>query len=68
MQCPRCGGGCQIIQEFESEGQDYSAGNGCCGYILFGPIGLLCGLCGKGRQERTRTYWICNSCGNKFRA
>ena len=67
MKCSRCGGDCQIITETNSEGQDFSASKGCCGVILLGPIGILCGLCGEGRKINSTSFWICNQCGNKFR-
>jgi len=64
MQCPRCGG-TNIQYVTESDSQGFGFGKGCCGYILFGPLGLLCGLCGMGKGT-TYTYWICKNCGNKF--
>lgn len=68
MQCPKCGSeDCQIISEIESKGKDFSAGKGCCGAILLGPIGVLCGACGKGKQINSMHYWVCSSCGNKFK-
>ena len=69
MICPRCkNDGCQIITETKSTGKDFSAGKGCCGAILFGPIGILCGVCGEGRKISSASYWICSSCGHKFKA
>ena len=68
MRCPRCGNEyCHIIEETEMKG--YGLGKGCCGYIVFGPIGLLCGMCGMGEGKKSKkAYWICNECGKKFRA
>jgi len=69
MRCPRCGReGCQIATVTTSKGKDFSASKGCCGYIFFGPIGILCGLCGEGKQVNSTAYWICGNCGNKFKA
>ena len=69
MVCPRCkNDSCQIITETTSSGKDFSAGKGCCGAILFGPIGILCGACGEGRKIHSTSYWICTTCGNKFKA
>ena len=31
-----------------------------------GPIGLLCGLCGKDKVKSEEKYWLCNNCGSKF--
>ena len=46
MRCPKCGGEhCQVISETTSKGKDFSAGKGCCGAALLGPIGILCGAC-----------------------
>lgn len=68
LKCPRCGNrDVQVIQETSTSGKDYSATSGCCGWIFFGPIGLLCGSCGKGKQMKTTSYWLCNKCGNKFK-
>lgn len=66
--CPRCGGyNCHPITDSTTTGKDFSAGNGCCGYLLFGPIGLLCGLCGADKKTVTKSYWVCPNCNNKFR-
>lgn len=68
MVCPRCGNdSCQVINETTTKGKDFSASKGCCGAILFGPIGILCGMCGKGKQITTKAYWVCNQCGYKFK-
>lgn len=63
MICPKCGGkNCTIISETNSQGYDFL--NGCCCYMILGPLGLLCGACGMGSSSTN--YWICNDCGNKF--
>ncbi|WP_160690096.1 DUF5050 domain-containing protein [Clostridium sp. C2-6-12] len=63
MKCPKCGKeNCIVMSETDSQGYDFI--NGCCCYILLGPLGLLCGACGMGNS--TTTYWVCNDCGNKF--
>lgn len=68
MTCPKCyGRNCQIINETTSHGKDFSASKGCCGAILFGPIGILCGACGEGRTVESKAYWVCNDCGHKFK-
>lgn len=69
MRCPKCGNeNCQITTETTSSGKDFSAGKGCCGALLFGPIGLLCGACGKGKTIHSTSYWFCPNCGRKFKA
>ena len=61
MRCPKCGGEhCQVISETTSKGKDFSA-------ALLGPIGILCGACGKGKQINSTNYWVCQDCGNKFK-
>lgn len=66
--CPRCGSNnLQVLQEQSSKGKDFSGSKGCCGAILFGPIGILCGSCGKGKQIKTQSFWLCYNCGNKFK-
>lgn len=69
MKCLKCGcENCQITTETTSKGKDFSVGKGCCGALLLGPIGILCGACGKGKQINSTTYWVCPQCGNKFKA
>ena len=70
--CPQCGNKeLQVTTETNSQttGKNYSGGQGCLGFLLFGPLGLLCGLCGQGKQTTTTntTYWVCPKCGKKFR-
>ncbi len=68
MFCPRCkNNNCHPINEVTTQGKDFSASKGCCGWFLFGPIGLLCGLCGEGKTYKNTNYWICNNCGLKFK-
>lgn len=69
MKCMRCGNdNCQIVNQVKSKGKDFSASKGCCGAVLLGPIGLLCGACGKGKQVSTDNFWVCNNCGYKWKA
>jgi len=64
IKCPRCGSGnIQYVSETETRG--FGFGKGCCGYILFGPFGWLCGLLGMGKGT-SYTYWICKNCGRRF--
>lgn len=70
MRCPKCGSEiCHIITETESNFQGYGIGKGCLGYLCLGPIGWLCGLCGMGKgRVRSSAFWVCNTCGYKFKA
>ncbi len=50
----------------------FSGGNACVGLALLGPLGLLCGGCGKSKtttniSNKPRSFWVCNKCGHKFR-
>jgi len=67
MNCPRCGGFCTIINETETTYGSYGLGKGCCGYIIFGWVGLLCGLLGMKPRSKSRSYWVCQNCGKKFK-
>lgn len=63
MKCPKCGSdNTQYVTNNIQRG--FSGSNACCGYILAGPLGLLCGFCGD--STYTQEYWICQSCGHKF--
>lgn len=67
--CPRCGStNIHIINDSVTETKGFGVGKGCLGYICFGPIGLLCGMCGMGKSRTTNTaYRMCADCGAKFR-
>ncbi len=65
--CPRCGSNhTYSTAQTNVSGKDFSAGKGCCGYILLGPLGILCGMCGQKQKVSTTTLWVCNGCGNRF--
>lgn len=73
--CPKCKNtDLQYVStsstQFSATGGGFSGGKGCLGFLLFGPLGLLCGSCGQ-KQKITSTttideYWICRGCGEKF--
>lgn len=54
--CPNCG---STSIQVDKEGYGY--GKGCCGAILLGPLGFLCG--GLGAKKK---YVICLKCGNRW--
>ena len=56
VHCPKCGG-TQIAAN--KKGMD--AGNACCGALLLGPLGLLCGLSGSNKVIVT-----CLNCGHQW--
>lgn len=67
LHCPRCGSyDIMPVSEVSTKGKDFNASDACCGFLLCGPLGLLCGATGKGKQITTTTYWMCKGCGNKF--
>ena len=76
VHCPNCGcNELSIISETITSnvttGGGYSGGKGCIGFLLFGPLGLLCGSCGnKSKITTTNTsknYFVYKGCGKKFR-
>lgn len=70
MRCPSCNDErCYIMEETETRQKGFGFFKGCCGAILLGPEGWLCGLCGMGKNKTThRAFWVCQNCGRKFRA
>lgn len=69
--CPNCNSGADFCHpitktDIKSSG-GYSFWSGCCGMILLGPAGLLCGACGQTRTKaRSSTWWVCKNCGKEF--
>lgn len=67
VHCPQCGSrNCSMVIDSKTKTSSFGLGDACCGYILFGPIGLLCGACGRDSTTKTKTYWLCGNCGKKF--
>lgn len=63
MKCPKCGS--EHVQfATTTSGGGFSFSNSCCGYILLGPLGLLCGTIGS--RSQTDEFWICHDCGHEF--
>ena len=62
--CPFCKSS-KIRPIFVGKTQGFNTGAGCCGAILFGPFGWLCGMSGmnKGKTEAKR---MCMKCGETF--
>ncbi len=63
MICPRCQSE-NVQYSTKTTGSNYGKSEGCCGFLLMGPFGLLCGLCGN--DVETKEFWICHNCGHKF--
>lgn len=65
MICPKCGSNnCHYVTKTHTSRGSFC--DGCCGFILFGPIGILCGLCDS--DSSTKEYWVCENCGSKFQS
>ena len=62
IHCPRCRSK-RVYFVSKEQGSDFSASNACCGYIIFGPLGILCGLASDKKTEVTRK---CMKCGHEF--
>lgn len=54
--CPKCG-----AVTIATVKQGYNAGDGCCGVILLGPLGLLCGAVGSNDLSN-----VCQKCGHEW--
>lgn len=68
LQCPKCGAdGCIPQYKQHVSGGGYGCLSGCLGWLLLGPLGLLCGGCGSSVQSKNELVWICPKCGNEFR-
>lgn len=71
--CPFCGANnCQPIHKTtaETSSKNYSWSSGCCGMLLLGPFGLLCGLCGASSKSKisSELWWTCMKCGKQHLA
>lgn len=71
VHCPKCGSdrllsGTDVTTTTKSSG--YKSGLGCLGFLMWGPLGLLCGLCGMGSKTTTKVKdkFVCQDCGNEF--
>lgn len=63
VKCPKCGS--EHVQfATNTSGSGVSFLDSCCGFILLGPLGLLCGTIGSGAH--TEEFWICHDCGHRF--
>lgn len=75
--CPECGSrDLQYVTDTDFsttvKNKGYSGSKGCLGFLMFGPLGMLCGNCGSGKStttvDTTTSHgWICKNCGHKFR-
>ena len=69
--CPQCGAplnDCTPVSKtsVKSSGGGYGLFSGCCGMVLLGPLGLLCGLKKQNITSSNLTWWVCRRCGKEF--
>lgn len=69
--CPHCGAALMdcvplVKTNVTSSGGGYGFFSGCCGVILLGPLGLLCGLRKRKTTSSSQTWWVCRKCGKEF--
>lgn len=71
IHCPRCKSD-RIISKNQTstttKTSGYKGGLGCLGWLLLGPLGLLCGLCGMGSKTtiKNSNCFVCQECGKEF--
>ncbi len=76
LKCPNCGSANLMhtsVSTTNTTGKTKGFGSisACLGFILFGWIGVLCGLCGIGKsktktQTTTKVIKVCQNCGYRF--
>ena len=62
VHCPKCGS-TNVHFVSRSQSQGFNATNACCGYLMCGPIGLLCGV---NNDQEIETVRKCMNCGHEF--
>ena len=60
--CPNCGSD-NIHFVTSQTSSNFDKGDACCGYLLCGPLGLLCGV---KDQTEPKTVRKCMSCNTEF--
>lgn len=69
IKCPRCGAtGCTPQYKQNVSGGGYGCCSGGLGALVLGPLGLLCGACGRSVKSTNTLVWICPKCGHEFQA
>lgn len=67
--CKKCGHGGCVPNTVTNTKVNTKSGftEACCGMLIFGPIGILCGLCGHSTSvsQSSKTWWNCANCGSK---
>lgn len=69
MVCKKCGqSGCVPNTITDTSVKTKSGfSEACCGMLIFGPVGILCGLCGHKTNVKSTsiTWWHCSHCDGK---
>lgn len=69
IKCPKCGAtGCTPQYKQNVSGGGYGCCSGGLGALVLGPLGLLCGACGRSTKTTNTLVWICPKCGHEFQA
>lgn len=69
IKCPNCGAvGCMPQYKQNVSGGGYGCCSGGLGALVLGPLGLLCGVCGRSVKSTNTLVWICPKCGHEFQA
>lgn len=67
MRCPKCGSeNISSIVNTHTHTKGFDGSDACCGYLIFGWPGILCGLCNTGSETTIQSTNICNECGKRF--
>jgi DNA-directed RNA polymerase subunit RPC12/RpoP len=68
LRCSRCGSNnFQAIANVKTKTKGFGFCSGCFGFLILGPIGTLCGLCGMGKtKSKTNIEYVCLDCGKRF--
>ena len=62
IRCPKCGSKNSEFVTYQAS-SDFDKGEACCGYLLCGPLGLLCGA---KEKEKAKTVRKCKNCCHEF--
>ena len=76
VKCPNCGSGNIAFTPITTTNtvgktKGFGTGKSCLGLVLFGWVGVLCGLCGMGKGKsktttQTEVVRVCQNCGFRF--
>ena len=64
VKCPKCGSK-QVEFVTQTKTKGVSGSKACCGWVLLGPLGAICGMSGAGKSS-SKTIRKCKKCGYEF--